>query len=216
MKLKLQVPTSLDDISLRNYKHYLKIQDKNKDDKFLAAKMIEIFCKAPLKEVLKMKLKDTEKICRMLEKIFKSKPKLVQRFKIGKIEYGFQPALDDLSLGEYIDLDTYSGDWENIEKAMNVLYRPIKHTFQHKYSIKEYKVKVNDSLLDMPMSAVTSSIFFLLNLGIDLSKNMTNYLDKDQSKVLTDYLTSQENGDGINQFSHLLRETLQDLKISQS
>ena len=216
MKLKLQVPTSLDDISLRNYKHYLKIQDKNKDDKFLAAKMIEIFCKAPLKEVLKMKLKDTEKICRMLEKIFKSKPKLVQRFKIGKIEYGFQPALDDLSLGEYIDLDTYSGDWENIEKAMNVLYRPIKHTFQHKYSIKEYKVKVNDSLLDMPMSAVTSSIFFLLNLGVYLSKNMTNYLDKDQSKVLTDYLTSQENGGGINQFSHLLRETLQDLKISQS
>ena len=140
----------------------------------------------------------------------------MKRFKIGKIEYGFQPALDDLSLGEYIDLDTYSGDWENIEKAMNVLYRPIKHTFQHKYSIKEYKVKVNDSLLDMPMSAVTSSIFFLLNLGVDLSKNMTNYLDKDQSKVLTDYLTSQENGVGINQFSHLLKETLQDLKISQS
>ena len=100
MKLKLEVPASLDDVSLRDYKHYLKIQDNNKDDKFLAAKMIEIFCNAPLKRVLRMKLKDTEKICRMLEEVFKSKPALVRRFKVGKTEYGFHPSLDDLSLGE--------------------------------------------------------------------------------------------------------------------
>jgi hypothetical protein len=28
-----------------------------------------------------------------------------------------------MSFGEYIDLDTYIGDWENIEKAMAVLYQ---------------------------------------------------------------------------------------------
>jgi hypothetical protein len=28
-----------------------------------------------------------------------------------------------MSFGEYIDLDTYIGDWDNIEKAMAVLYR---------------------------------------------------------------------------------------------
>ena len=216
MKLKLEVPASLDDVSLRDYKHYLKIQDNNKDDKFLAAKMIEIFCNAPLKQVLRMKLKDTEKICKMLEEVFKSKPVLVRRFKVGKTEYGFHPSLDDLSLGEYIDLDTFIGDWDNIEKAMNVLYRPIKHKFQDRYSIKDYNVKIDDSLLDMPMSAVTSSVFFLMNLGLDLSKNMTNYLDKKQTKALTDYLILEENGGGINQFTNSLEEILQDLKISQS
>jgi len=216
MKLKLEVPASLDDVSLRDYKHYLKIQDNNKDDKFLAAKMIEIFCNAPLKQVLRMKLKDTEKICKMLEEVFKSKPVLVRRFKVGKTEYGFHPSLDDLSLGEYIDLDTFIGDWDNIEKAMNVLYRPIKHKFQDRYSIKDYNVKIDDSLLDMPMSAVTSSVFFLMNLGLDLSKNMTNYLDKKQTKALTDYLILEENGGGINQFTNSLEEILQDLKISQN
>tara|TARA_R110002020_G_scaffold121663_2_gene276437 strand:- start:2727 stop:3377 length:651 start_codon:yes stop_codon:yes gene_type:complete len=216
MKLKLEVPASLDDVSLRDYKHYLKIQDNNKDDKFLAAKMIEIFCNAPLKQVLRMKLKDTEKICKMLEEVFKSKPVLVKRFKVGKTEYGFHPSLDDLSLGEYIDLDTFVGDWDNIEKAMNVLYRPIKHKFQDRYSIKEYNVKIDDSLLDMPMSAVTSSVFFLMNLGLDLSKNMTNYLDKKQTKALTEYLILEGNGGGINQFTNSLEEILQDLKISQN
>jgi hypothetical protein len=216
MKLKLEVPASLADVSLRDYKHYLKIQDKNKDDKFLAAKMIEIFCNAPLKQVLRMKLKDTEKICKMLEEVFKSKPILVRRFKVGKTEYGFHPSLDDLSLGEYIDLDTFVGDWDNIEKAMNVLYRPIKHKFQDRYSIKEYNVKIDDSLLDMPMSAVTSSVFFLMNLGLDLSKNMTNYLDKKQTKALTEYLILEGNGGGINQFTNSLEEILQDLKISQN
>ena len=216
MKLKLEVPTSLDDVSLRDYKHYLKIQDNNEDDKFLAAKMIEVFCKAPLNEVLRMKLKDTEKICKMLEKIFKSKPKLVRKFKVGKMEYGFHPSLDDLSLGEYIDLDTYIGDWDNIEKAMNVLYRPIKHTFQDKYSVKEYSVKIDDSLLDMPMSAVTSSVFFLFNLGIDLSQTMMNSLGKKKNKTLIESQILEGSGVGINQFTLSLKEILQDLKISQS
>ena len=45
------------------------------------------------------------------------------------MQYGFHPSLDDLTLGEYVDLDTYVGDWNNIEKAMNVLYRPIEAKF---------------------------------------------------------------------------------------
>ena len=43
-------------------------------------------------------------------------------------------------------------------------------------------------ILDMPMDAVLSSIFFLWNLGLDLSKTMMNYLDKEQTQALTQYL----------------------------
>ena len=51
--------------------------------------------------------------------------KLSKIIKIEGKEYGFHPELDDLLLGEYIDLDNFIGDWDNMEKAMNVLYRPI-------------------------------------------------------------------------------------------
>ena len=38
--------------------------------------------------------------------------------------------LDDMTLGEYIDLDNTLGEWQEMHKAMSILYRPI--TFQRK------------------------------------------------------------------------------------
>ena len=214
MKLSIDIPTTLNDITLKQYKHFLKIDKNNSDSFFLHAKMIEIFCKVNLDKVMRLRLKDTEEVVKIITKLFEGKPDLVTSFKLNDKEYGFHPQLDDLSLGEYIDLDTYIGDWDSIEKAMNVLYRPITAKVKHKYSIREYKVGTDQELLDMPMDAVMSSIFFLWNLGLDLSTVMTNSLDKSQTKVLTDYLCSTGSGAGINQFMDSLSVILRDLKVS--
>ena len=214
MNVNITVPTDLSEITLRQYKHFLKIQKGVDDEGFLNAKIIEIFCKMQLDEVMRLKFNDTELIVNTLTEMFEQKPNLVSKFKLNKKEYGFHPHLDDLTLGEYIDLDTFIGDWENIEKAMAVLYRPVVNKLKDKYIIEEYKVGKDQEMLDMPMDAVLSSIFFLWNLGLDLSKAMMNYLDKEQTEALTQYLTSQPNGDGITQFTDLLKETLQDMKIS--
>ena len=140
MKLSIDIPTTLNDITLKQYKHFLKIDKNNNDSFFLHAKMIEIFCKVSLDKVMRLRLKDTEEVVKIITKLFEGKPDLVTSFKINDKEYGFHPQLDDLSLGEYIDLDTYIGDWDSIEKAMNVLYRPITAKLKHKYSIQDYKV----------------------------------------------------------------------------
>ena len=150
----------------------------------------------------------------MLSELFNKKPSLVTKFKLNGVEYGFHPELDDLLLGEYIDLDNFIGDWDNMEKAMNVLYRPIIVRLKDKYNIEEYQIENSVNLLDMPMDAVLSSIFFLWNLGLELSQTMMNYLEEGETEALTQYLNSQESGDGINQFLDSLTETLHDLKIS--
>ena len=215
MKIKVNIPESMDDITLRDYKHFLKIQENNSDPKFVKAKMLEIFCKIGLKEVYRMKYRDSEEVYSILEKTFDDKPSLVRKFKLGKTEYGFHPSLDDMTLGEYIDLDTYIGDWENIEKAMNVLYRPIVTSVGDKYAIDEYNVDNDKYLLDMPLSAVTSSIFFLMKLGADLSNHILNSLEKGEvEEAYQQYLTLEKNGDGINQFGHYVNQTLQKLNIS--
>ena len=132
-------------------------------------------------------------------------------------QYGFHPKLDDLTLGEYIDLDTFIGDWDNIEKAMNVLYRPIDQKIKDKYTIKKYDTNDFDTMLDMPMDAVISSIFFFWSLGLELSKTITNSLEMEgEGQALTHYLTSLQNGVGITQFTASLKETLQSMKISLS
>jgi len=217
MKLNIEIPTSLNEISLRQYKKFLKIQESENDDRFLNAKMIEIFCNTNLEAVMLLKFNDTQDISSMLSNLFESKPHLVTKFKIGNLEYGFHPQLDNLTLGEYIDLDTYIGDWHNMEKAMNVLYRPITSKLKGKYSIEEYKIGTEIDLLDMPMDAVLSSIFFFWNLGLELSKTMMSYLEVEEvenKEALMDFLNSQKNGDGIKVSLDSLKEILQDLKIS--
>ena len=214
MKFSVTIPTSFDEITLRQYKELLKIQENAENETHLHAKIIQILCKMNISDVMLLKASDCQIIVEKLTKLFDEKPELVTTFKLNKTNYGFIPQLDEISLGEYIDLDTFIGDWDNIEKAMNVLYRPIVLKSKDKYTIDEYKLGTDDLLLDMPMNAVLSSIFFLWNLGLDLSKAMMNYLDQKEYQDLTHNLTSMPNMVGINQFSDLLKATLDDLKIS--
>ena len=214
MSIKINIPTRLKDITLRQYKRYLRLEDSVEDQRFLNAKMIEIFCSVPLDKVMLLKVKDSTEISNIITDIFEEKPSLVKRFELNGVEYGFQPQLDELTLGEYIDLDTFIGDWENMERAMNVLYRPIIVKLKDKYNIDKYVVSNDEFLLDMPMDAVLSSIFFLWNLGLDLSKIMTGYLEEGETEALTQFLASEKNGAGISQFIHSLKGMLEDLKIS--
>ena len=214
MKLEVYIPDTLSEITLGQYQKYLKIQSQNEDENFLAMKMIEIFCGLRGDTILAMKAKSIKEITTILTNMFNEKPPLVREFRIGKINYGFIPKLDDMSFGEYIDLDSFIGDFENMHKAMNVLYRPVKQKFKNKYIIEDYDSKDPEVLKDMPMDAVLSSILFFYNLGMDLSKAMLSYLNQNKEMDLTQYLTSGLNGDGINQFSHSLKEILDDLKIS--
>jgi|TARA_R110000744_G_scaffold168683_1_gene286474 hypothetical protein len=215
MKARLNIPNQLSEISLRKYQKFVKLNTEEVDDRFLQVKMIEIFCDISHESVLKIKFSDADRVTAILGEMFSQKPNLVTKFQLNGIEYGFIPELDEISFGEYIDLDTYLGDWENIQTAMNVLYRPIKSRKGDRYIISDYNVNTKDELLDMPLDAVISSVFFFYHLGKDLSVVMNRYLAKELKRArpleLEDLMQS---GDGIKQFSHSLQGILEDLKIS--
>ena len=214
MQAEILVPDTLSEITLEQYQKFLKIQDNNKDETFLAVKMIEIFCGIRGDHIMKMKASSIRDITGILTDMFNQKPPLVREFTMKGKEYGFIPKLEDMSFGEYVDLDTYMGDIENIHKAMAVLYRPITQKYNDKYLIEEYEGENEQIMLDMPMDAVLSSIIFFYNLGMDLSKAMLNSLQQEENKDLVQQLTLEKNGDGINHFSDSLREILDGLKIS--
>ncbi len=213
MKVEVYIPDTLSEITLGQYQKYLKIQSQNEDENFLAMKMIEIFCGLRGDTILAMKTKSIKEITSILTNMFNEKPDLVKEFKIGKIKYGFIPKLEDMSFGEYIDLDTYIGDTENLHRAMAVLYRPIKQKYKDKYLIEDYNGGESDIMKSMPMNAVLSSILFFYHLGMELSQAMMSYLEEEEIALLQQQI-SVENGDGINQFSDSLKEILHDLKIS--
>lgn len=214
MKLDIYVPSSLSEITLGQYQKYIKIAGQEADDKFLATKMLEIFCGIKLSEALSIRLKDVKALSEILGELLNSKPNLVHRFKMNGKEYGFIPKLDDISLGEYVDLDTFMGDNDNLHRAMAVLYRPITAKYGDRYNIEDYKAGDGLEMKDMPLDAVFSSILFFYRLGIDLSQAMMNYLEDQEMEAMMQHQTSEESGVGINQYTHSLKEILHDLKIS--
>lgn len=214
MRLEINVPDSLSEITLGQYQKFVKLYSGEVTEDFLALKMLEVFCGVKLSEAYQMRFKDVDGVVELLSTILNEKPQLVQRFKMGDVEYGFIPNLDDMSFGEYVDLDTYIGDWQNIHRAMAVLYRPIKDKRGDRYNIMPYQVVDAEVYKNMPLDAAISSVLFFYRLGIDLSRAMTNYLEEDKENRLVQYLSSEKSGDGINQYTHLLKGILDDLNIS--
>ena len=132
-KFQIDIPKSLRGIKLKEYQKFLKVSEDNKDaedPEFLNLKMLEIFCGLTLKEAYNMKLSDFSFIINHLNEIFSEKTPLVHRFTMSdingdQVEFGFIPKLDNISLGEFVDLDTYINNWEDMHKAMAVVYRPV-------------------------------------------------------------------------------------------
>ena len=214
MKVKIYIPDTLSEITLGQYQKYLKYQSDNDDENFLAIKMIEVFCGLRNTTVRAMKAKSIRDITRILTDMFSEKPQLIKQFEMNGLTYGFIPDLENMSFGEYIDLDTFIGDSENLHKAMGVLYRPITQSYKDKYIIEKYAGDKYEDMVNMPMDAVLSSILFFYHLGMELSTTMLNSLEDQEEENLVQYLSSTKNGDGINQFSVSLKGILEDLKIS--
>lgn len=212
MKVNLTIPTTLNEITLGQYQEYAKLQDLTETD--LQLKTIEIFCNVPEIVVRNMKATDIVEICNIINNMFDTKHQLISMFKINGVEYGFIPSLEDMSFGEYVDLDTFIGDNDNLHRAVNVLYRPIEHRKGNRYTIKDYDPNTSEIAKDMPLDAVLGAVVFFYNLGKDLSTVMLNSLDKKNEQTLAEYLTSQPNGGGTIQSMDYLTEILQNLNIS--
>ena len=63
MKLTINIPETLNEVTLKQYQKWLKIADGKELDSFLQQKMVEIFCNIPLKNVLQIKATDINNIC---------------------------------------------------------------------------------------------------------------------------------------------------------
>ena len=215
MKIEINVPTSLSEVTLGQYQKFLKIAEDNPEGNFLNAKMIEIFCGIPLSDSYKLKMSSVTAIIDILNELLSQTPKRVEQFTMNGVEYGFIPDLDEMSLGEYVDLDGSASDWNNMHIAMNVLYRKIKIKKSGKYNIVDYNVENPEKMKDMPLDAAIGSLFFFYNLGMELSKHTILYSNNQaEMEAYQEQLISETNGVGINQFMDSLTEILQDLKIS--
>jgi hypothetical protein len=217
MEIQIKVPTSLNEIPLKHYVDFLKVQEGSNDEEFVAQKMIEIFCGVRLADVAKIKLTSLNEMVAHFSKLFEEKPEFKQTFLIGGIEFGFIPNLEEITFGEYVDLESHLQSWETYNKAMAVMYRPIKTRSKDKYELHEYvPSKDHQELMQFaPLDVCIAASVFFYSLGNELLTATLNYLekqmttDKNLSATLAKQLNLQNDGDGISQYMDWLRETLQ-------
>ena len=214
MKLELTIPTTLNEIKLTQYQAFLNIAKDNDDGEFLQQKIVQLFCGIDLKDVAQIRYNDVTEITNSIGNMFTKEHKFIPTFKLGGVEFGFIPNLDKISLGEYRDLDTYITDWDNMHKAMAVLYRPIKSKLKNKYEIEQYNgsITYSDVMKHAPLDVVLGAQVFFYNLSKELMNSTLNYLEANKEvQTILQQRNLHQNGDGIVVSMLSLRETLEDL-----
>lgn len=215
MKVDIYIPDELSDITLEQYQKFAKLNtEENQNTNFLLHKMVEIFCRLDLKDIARIKFNYVTQIVNDLNNIFNTKTELIPTFKMKGVEYGMIPKLDDITLGEYIDLDNNISDWETMHKAMAVLYRPIKLKKDHRYQIEEYTGEEDAAKFKgMPLDVVMGSLVFFWSLSSELLQTTLKYLAQEMKEELTfqQRVILEESGVGINQSMDWLKGMLPSL-----
>lgn len=212
MKVDINVPDSLNEITLYQYQKFERLIQNNEASHFVNQKTIEIFCGIELKDVARIRIADIDSLLAHLNTLLQTKPKLTRTFKLGVYEFGFIPKLEDITSGEFIDLENYLSDTETLHKAMAVLFRPIKSKVKDLYIIEEYEAadKYAEVLKYMPLDIALGSMLFFWTLLNDLGNALSHYIQNEveQSEVAKQVL--EKNGVGINQFTQQLKAIFSD------
>jgi len=146
--------------------------------------------------------------------------KFSDTFKMNDVEYGFIPSLEDLTLGEYIDLEAGLKETKDLHKAAAVMFRPISRRFKELYDIEPYQqgTKAWELMKGAPIDVISSAVVFFYNLGNELLMDSLAYLSKKEKETLKKSIIQQKdssllNGDGLTPFGRLQRVMSQSLKV---
>jgi hypothetical protein len=198
-KISVKAPSSLKDIKLRQYQEFMQIQDPQSVD------VVRIFLNIPIDVVNKVPKAQVESISAEVMEMFNEDCPMVNVFELNGKEFGFIPALNDMTYGEYTDSNAYLQDKlsKDLHKCMAVLYRPVIHRKKSKYLIEDYEgsSKYSEELLNMPVSIAMGCMVFFYNLLNDLLKAIPHYLLRSLDKEVLDQVVSLKSGDSITKYT---------------
>ena len=187
MKYKIEIPTSLDDITLAQFKEYsLMISRETEEDLTFKKQVINLFCTGDTEKIEFFKKKQIDSIFADFNEMLESERNIFEKIiSIDGKEYGFIPNLKDLSIGEFSDIETLMKDgvFENIEKVLAVLYRPVINKVKHLYNIADYD-GLNDRdklfLNKFPVKNFHGTMVFFLIIAKELLMHTHQFLKENQ------------------------------------
>jgi len=202
-KLELTIPTDWKDITIGIYQDYVELKEKKlPEDEFIVA-VVCVLCGVEKETLERIKYKDlkgiSDNLMKLLKKEVKEEKELIKKVSFKGREYGFIPNLSSISLGEYVDIETFCKDsYKNLHKIMSVLYRPIVKEKGTRYSIEEYNPNEykEDEFKDFPLMVSMSALSFFFRLGKKLPHILLNYSVEQKKKEVQMLTQLVKNGGG--------------------
>jgi hypothetical protein len=214
--MKIQVPTEINDITLEQYQKFALINTEEQDKEFFMFKTIEIFCGVDISIVSKMRLKDAESISNEVLEVLQQNIPFTNKFELEGVKYGFIPDLQQISLGEFIDLEEGLVDSKSFHKATAVMFRPIIKEAGELYTIDGYEAstEMHHIMKQAPLGIVSAAIVFFYNIVKELQTDLKAYSQEKQEETMTilESLNSQRSTDGLTLSTLFVEVMQQDLK----
>lgn len=203
--VKITIPESLADIPISKYKKFIAMANEENGDE----QALYHFCGLTPDQQERMKVADKNSLRNQLGVVLQEIPKLVQTFKHDGVTYGFHPKLEDISMGEYVDLDVLLKEpYKNAEKVLGILYRPITKTKYGKYLIENYDPDKHTGAgfgkLGTNILLGCLVFFYRLEIALLITFLRSSQKDQETSPPSTEPPNSDVSGVGIAQSIRLL------------
>ena len=171
---------SWEDVTLEKWLKLIDFEKGTKTEE--ATETIAALSNIPKQLIKELALSDVAEIMSRVGKLQEEQDTSLKRIiTVNEVEYGFHPNLDDITLGEYADIETFikGGVEKNLPSLMAILYRPVKEKKNDVYIIDAYDGDIRmraEEMKQMSAEQVQASLFFFYNLGKVLSEILPLYL----------------------------------------
>jgi len=180
---------SWNDVTLDKWVKLISKKEKTKSEE--ALNTINVLSDIPKKVIEELSIENISVILKRITYLQQEdNSKLKKIFKLNDIDYGFHPNLEEITLGEYADIETYlkNGIENNLTELMAVLYRPITERDGKDYSIEAYGISDTrmraKKLEKMKASDVNNALVFFWGLGKELLIILQQFLMEQNQEII--------------------------------
>jgi hypothetical protein len=194
---------SWSDVSLEKWLQLISAETGSKTKE--AEETIAALSDIPKKLVKELSLRDVAVLMNKIAELqAKQNTELRKVIEIDGVEYGMHPNLDDITLGEYADIETIIKDGleKNMPEVMAILFRPVTEKGENGvYTIEAYDGEIAiraETMKKMSAEQVQSALQFFFALGTAFLKIMPSFLlaRSQEMKKQLQTETLQNAGDG--------------------
>ena len=177
---RFKLISSWEEVTLEKWLKLIDFQKGTKSKE--AEETIAALSTIPKDLIKQLELKDVAVIMSKLSELQAKQDSSLKRvIEVEGKRYGFHPNLEEITLGEYADIETFiKNDIEkNMPEVCAILYRPIVNEENDVYTIEAYDGDISiraEQMKKMSAEQVQSALLFFYNLGKELSMTLPLYL----------------------------------------